>query len=66
MDIERIQYLTRKAQRGAITPKERDELARLLGYDPKDYQGDEGLAFLIGIALGAIAAALIIGLIKSS
>ena len=64
MDIDRIQYLTKKAQHGVITPSERDELARLLGYDPRDYQGDLGLAFLIGAALGAIAAAIIIELLS--
>jgi len=56
---ERIEYLTAKAQRGALTPYERIELARLLGKNPNDFQNDNGLNSLIGIALVAIAIAII-------
>ena len=48
MDVDtlnRIQYLAKKAQHGVITKSEQDKLVRLVGYDPRDYQGNEGLAF---------------------
>lgn len=61
---ERIQYLARKAQLGAITQAERNELARLLGRRPSDYSSDDGLSSLIGIALIAIAIALIADLLS--
>ena len=61
---DRIRYLTSKAQKGAITPTERQELARLLGRNPNDFNTDEGLNTLVGIALVAIAVAIIAGLIK--
>jgi branched-subunit amino acid ABC-type transport system permease component len=68
MDIttERIQYLTKKAQRGVISTTERDELARLLGHNPHEFQGPDGLTILIAIALAAIAAAIIIAILSSS
>lgn len=56
---DRIQYLTKKAQRGVIKPFERQELARLLGKNPKDFQSDNGLSELIGIALIAIAISML-------
>ena len=65
LNTERIQYLTKKAQRGAITPSEQDELARLLGRNPQEFQGPDGLLILIGIALAAIAAAIIIAILTS-
>ncbi len=52
---ERIQYLTKKAQLGVITQVERQELAKLLGKNPKDFQTDNGLSELTAIALIAIA-----------
>ena len=60
---ERIQYLTKKAQLGAITQSEQDELAELLGYDPQEFSGSDGLSILLGIALVAIAIALIVLLV---
>lgn len=62
---ERIRYLTRKAQRGAISNSERNELAKLLGKDPKKFQDSDGLDVLIGIALVALAAGLIASLIMA-
>lgn len=62
-NTERIQYLTQKAQRGVIAPYERDELANLLGRRPREFQDTNGLNLLIGIALAAIAAAIIINLL---
>lgn len=59
---ERIKYLTKKAQRGLITPSEQSELARLLGREPQEFQGSDGLGVLIAIALVIIAAAIIIAL----
>jgi hypothetical protein len=56
---ERIQYLTGKAQRGVISPNERQELANLLGRNPGDFNNEDGLKTLVGIALVAIAIALI-------
>lgn len=56
---QRIQYLTGKAQRGVISPDERQELARLLGRNPNEFSTDDGLKTLIGIALVAIAIALL-------
>jgi hypothetical protein len=61
---ERIQYLTKKAQHGLITDSERYELARLLGRNPNDFQNDNGLSQLIGIALVAIAIAIIADLLS--
>lgn len=58
-NIERIQYLTRKAQLGVITLEEQDELAHLLGRQPQEFQDPNGLNTLIGIALVAIIVALI-------
>ena len=57
--MDRIQYLTRKAQMGAITPYEQSELAQLLGRNQQEFNSDNGLALLIGIALAAIAAGII-------
>ncbi|HEY9247150.1 MAG TPA: hypothetical protein VIO11_09915 [Candidatus Methanoperedens sp.] len=62
-NTERIQYLTKKAQRGVIAPYERDELASLLGRRPQEFQDTNGLNQLIGFALAAIAAAIIIKLL---
>jgi hypothetical protein len=56
---DRIKYLTAKAQRGVITSAERRELASLLGRNPQDFNSDEGLNTLIGIALVAIAIAVL-------
>jgi hypothetical protein len=57
--MERIQYLTRKAQMGAIMPYEQDELAQLLGQNQQEFNSGKGLALLVGLALAAIAAAII-------
>jgi hypothetical protein len=62
---ERIQYLTKKAQHGLITEAERQELAQLLGRNPNDFQNDKGLSQLIGMALVAIAIAIIAELLSS-
>ncbi len=62
---ERIQYLTKKAQHGLITDAERLELAQLLGRNPNDFQNDNGLSQLIGIALVTIAIAIIADLLSS-
>jgi len=62
-NIERIKYLTNKAQRGVIAPYERNELASLLGRKPQEFQDTNGLNLLIGIALAAIAAAIMIKLL---
>lgn len=62
-DTERIQYLTNKAQKGVITSSERNELANLLGQDPQEFEGSDGLMVLIGIALAAIAVAIIAAII---
>lgn len=59
-DMERIRYLTNKAQFGVISPKEQYELAHLLGEDPQQFIDPNSLDKLIGIALVAIIAALII------
>jgi len=61
---ERIQELTRKAQNRTITPVEQTELAELLGRNPQEFQGSDGLVILIGIALAAIAAAIIIAILS--
>ncbi len=63
-NIDRIQYLTKKAQLGVITPEERDELAYLLGQEPQQFRDLSDLDKLIGIALIAIIAALIIKIIS--
>lgn len=60
---KRIQYLTRKAQLNAISQAEQNELARLLGKKPSDFRSDDGLSNLIGIALIALAIALIADLL---
>ncbi len=62
-NIERIQYLTRKAQLGVISRQERDELAYLLGRQPQEFKDPNDLNTLIAIALVAIIAALIIKLL---
>lgn len=62
-NTERIKYLTQKAQRGVITRDEQDELANLLGRKPQEFQDTDGLTLLIGIALAAIATAIIINLL---
>jgi uncharacterized RmlC-like cupin family protein len=62
--LERIQYLTRKAQMGVVTPDEQNELAQLLGRDQQEFNNQNGLSVLIGIALAAIAAAIIIEILK--
>jgi len=54
---ERIQYLTKKAQRGVISQPEQEELARLVGRNPGEFRNDDGLTQLITIALVAIAIA---------
>lgn len=61
---ERIQYLTRKAQRNNISPREVNELANLLGRNPKEFKSDNGLSSLIGVALVFIALAIISDLIR--
>jgi hypothetical protein len=58
-NIERIQYLTKKAQMGVISSYEQNELANLLGRNQEEFNQDNGLALLIGLALAAIAAAII-------
>ncbi len=58
-NIERIQYLTKKAQMGVISSYEQNELANLLGRDQEEFHQDNGLSLLIGLALAAIAAAII-------
>lgn len=64
-NIERIQYLTKKAQLGAITPYEMEELIRLLNLQPQQFQDDpNSLNTLIGIALIVIIAVLIAKLLK--
>lgn len=60
---ERIQYLTGKAQRGVILPHEKQELANLLGRNPSDFNNEDGLKTLVGIALVAVAIALIADLL---
>lgn len=64
--MERIRYLTKKAQKSVITPEERDELAHLLGRNPVEFQEPNGLDMLISIALVAIAAAIILWLLSES
>lgn len=64
INIDRIKYLTRKAQLGVITPEERDELANLLGQEPQQFKDPANLDILIGIALIAIIAALIIKILE--
>ena len=59
---DRIQYITGKAQRGAITIPERNELAHLLGRNPREFDSAEGLNTLVGIGLIAIAIAIIASL----
>lgn len=61
---ERIQYLTRKAEKGSISASEKRELATLLGKNPKDYSNEESLSALVGIALVFIALALLSQLMK--
>jgi hypothetical protein len=61
---DRIQYLTGKAQRGAISINERNELAKLLGRNPKEFETDDGLNTLVGIGLLAIAIAIITNLVS--
>ncbi|MBL7912644.1 MAG: hypothetical protein JNJ41_16400 [Bacteroidia bacterium] len=61
---KRIQYLTRKAQRGAITQIERNELASLLGKNPNEFDSENGLPNLIGFALIVIAVAIIADIVK--
>ena len=62
--MERIQYLTKKGQKSVITPGERDELANLLGRNPQEFQEPDDLDLLIGIALVAIAAGIILWLLS--
>jgi hypothetical protein len=58
--IERIQYLTKKAQMGVIDPYEQNELARLIGRNNKEFTNkNDGLSLLIGLALAFIAAAIL-------
>jgi len=64
--IERIQYLTKKAQIGVIAPLEQNELAQLLGCEPQEFQDSKGLSALIGIALIAIVLAIIASLLSGS
>ncbi len=64
-ELERIQYLTRKAQMGAITLYEQNELAQLLGRNQQEFNNkNNGLALLIGLALAAIAAAIIVDILS--
>lgn len=63
-NMERIQYLTKKGQKSVITPEERDELAYLLGRNPQEFQEPDDLDSLIGIALVAIAAGIIMWLLS--
>ena len=59
-NLQRIQYLTRKAQMGVIDPFEQDELARLIGRNQQEFKNNNnGLSLLIGLALAFIAAAII-------
>lgn len=62
--IERIKYLTKKAQKNVISPEERDELAHLLGRQPQEFRETDGLDQLIAIALVAITAAIILWLLN--
>lgn len=62
--INRIQYLTYKAQHNAISDPERNELAQLLGREPSKFQGSDGLSLLIAFALGAITSATLISLLS--
>ena len=58
--LQRIQYLTKKAQMGVIDPFEQDELARLIGRNRQEFNNNNnGLSLLIGLALAFIAAAII-------
>ena len=61
---DRIRYLTAKAQRGAISVGERGELAGLLGRNPNEFDKADGQDTLVGIALLAIAIAIITGLVS--
>lgn len=64
-NLERVQYLTKKAQMGAIDLFEQDELARLLGRDQQEFNNNNnGLSLLIGLALAFIAAAIIADILK--
>ena len=65
-NLERIQYLTKKGQKSIITPSERDELAYLLGRNPQEFQEPDDLDLLIGIALVAIAAGIILWLLDEN
>jgi hypothetical protein len=59
-NLDRIQYLTKKAQMGVIDPFEQDELARLIGRNRQEFNNNNnGLSLLIGLALAFIAAAII-------
>jgi hypothetical protein len=61
---QRIQYLTHKAQKGAITPAEKNELAGLLHRSPKEFEGSDGLGLLIALALAAIVAGIIAAILS--
>lgn len=66
-NLERIQYLTKKAQMGVIDSFEQDELARLIGSNQQEFNNNNnGLSLLIGLALAFIAAALIAELLTGS
>lgn len=62
-NVQRVQYLTKKAQLEVISLDEQNELVSLLGRQPQEFQQPNGLKLLIGFALAAIAAALIIKLL---
>ena len=59
----RVQYLASKVSNGVATQQERQELARLVGHNPNEFEGPNGDAALIAIALAALAAGIIIGLL---
>jgi hypothetical protein len=59
-NIERIQYLTKKAQMGVIDPVEQNELAGLIGRNKQEFDNkNDGLSLLIGLALTFIVAAIL-------
>lgn len=63
-NLERMEYLTEKARIGVISDAERNELAQLVGHDPQEFQGPDGLSVLLAIALIILIGAFLIGLIK--
>lgn len=61
----RIQYLTKKAQLSVISTEEQNELAELLGHNPQEFQGTDGLKVLISIALVVIAFGILIWMLEN-